>query len=119
MRKLIAVAVVFAIGLGIAMAEDVRGIVKSVDGDKLVITKMAKKGEKGDDVTYVVPTTAKIVAGKRNPDTKKTEAGDALDGGLKNEAVKAGAFVTVTVDGDKVSQVMVGGGGKGKGKKTQ
>ena len=113
MRKMIAVAVVFVIGLGIAMAEDVRGTLKSVDGNKLVITKFMKGG-KGEDATYTVPTTAKIVSGKRNPDTKKVEAGDALDGGLKNEMVKAGAFVTLTVDGETVSQVMVSAGKKKK-----
>ena len=114
MRKLIAVAVVFAIGLGIAMADEVRGVIKSVEGDKLVITKRAKKGEKGEEMTYVVPSTAKIVKGTFNKDTKKVEAGDALDGGLKNEMVKAGAFVTLTVDGDKVSEVIVSAFGKKK-----
>jgi hypothetical protein len=112
MRKLIAVAVVFAIGLGIALAEDVRGTIKSVDGDKLVITK----GKKGDtsEATYTIPASAKILKGNFNKDTKKIEAGDALDGGLKNEMVKAGARVTLTVDGDKVSQVLVTTGGRKK-----
>jgi hypothetical protein len=112
MRKLIAVAVVFAIGLGLAMAEDVRGTIKSIDGNKLVITK----GKKGDtsEVTYTIPASAKILKGTFNKETKKIEAGDALDGGLKNEAIKTGARVTLTVDGDKVSQILVTAGGRKK-----
>ena len=115
MRKIMAVAVVFAIGLGIAMAEEVRGTIKSVNGEKLTITKQAKKGEKGDDVSYTVPASAKILKGTFNKDTKKIEAGDALEGGLKNEMVKEGARATVTVDGEKVSQVIISGAGKKKG----
>ena len=115
MRKLIAAAVVFALGMGIAMADDVRGVLKAVDGDKLTVTVKSKKGDKtGEDKTFVVPASAKVCKGSFNKDTKKFEAGDALDGGLKNEMVKAGAFVTVTTESDKVTQVIVGGGKKKK-----
>ena len=66
-------------------------------------------------LTIIVPASAKVCKGSFNKDTKKFEAGDALDGGLKNEMVKAGAFVTITTDGDnKVTQVMIGGGKKKK-----
>jgi hypothetical protein len=114
MQRLIAVVGVLMIGFGLAMADDVKGKIKLVDGDKLVVTVGAKKGTPGEDKTFVVPASAKVCKGNFNKDTKKVEAGDALDGGMKNEMVKVGAFVTLTVDNDKVSQVIVSGGKKKK-----
>jgi hypothetical protein len=110
MQRLIAVALLFVMTIGFAVAAEVKGKVKMVDGDKLVVT-VGKKGDTKDE-TYVIPASAKILQGKFNKDTKKFEAGDPVDGGLKS--VKEGSFVTLEVDGDKVSQVIVGGGKKKK-----
>jgi hypothetical protein len=105
MQRLIAVALLFVAVLTIAaVGAEVKGRVKSVDGDKLVIT-VGKKGDTKDE-TYVVPPGTKILKGKFNADTKALEGDGDLEGGLKS--VKEKSFVTLTVDGDKVSQVIVG-----------
>lgn len=116
MRKLAAAAVILMVSVGVAMAEEFGGILKKVEGDKITVTKF-KKGEKGEDVTLTVAANVKVVKGKFNKETKKFEAGDALEGGLKNAAVKAGAFVRITTDNDnKVTEIRVAEGLKKKGK---
>lgn len=112
MRKFVAMAVVMVACLSVAFAEDFQGVIKKVDGDKVTVTKMKKKEAAGDVVVTVTKDT-KITKGKFNPDTKKAEAGDALEGGLKNEAVKEGANVRVsTDDAGKATSIMVMGGKK-------
>lgn len=100
MRKLLAMVVMVTLSVGLVVGAEYRGAIKSVDGDKVTFTKGAKKGEKGEEVTMPAAASVKVVKGKFNPETKKSEAGEALDGGLKNEAVKAGAFVTIVTDAD-------------------
>jgi hypothetical protein len=112
MQRLIAVVAVFVMAIGFAIGAEVKGKFKSIDGDKLVVSVGKKDDAK--DQTFIVLPTAKILQGKFDKETKKFVAGDAVDGGLKS--VKEGSFVTLEVDGDKVSQVIVGGK---KGKKTE
>lgn len=116
MRKLIAMGVVLTLSIGAVMAAEHRGVIKSVEGGKVTFTKFAKKGEKGEDVTLNVASNAKVVKLNFNKDTKKSEAGEALEGGLKNEAVKAGAFAVFVTDADdkNVVELRVGGGRKKK-----
>ena len=92
-----------------------------VDGDKITFTEMKGKGEKGEEKTYTVASTVKVNKGKFNPDTKALEAGDALEGGLKNEMFskigeKGLRATIITNDDNKVTEIRVGGG---RGKKKQ
>ena len=114
MRKFVAMAVVMVACLSVALAEDFGGVIKKVDGDKVTVTKV-KKGEKGDDVVVTVTKDTKVTKGKYNKDDKKFEAGDALEGGVKNAAVKEGVTVRVsTDDSGKATSLMIMGAGKKK-----
>jgi hypothetical protein len=64
-----------------------------------------------------VVENVKVSKGKFNKETKKLEAGDAIENGLKNELFSSGktrATFTTNDDG-KVTEIVVGGrGGKKK-----
>jgi hypothetical protein len=114
LRKLACVAVVLGFSVGLIMAEDFNVSIKKVDGDKITAVKGAKKGEKGTEVTLTIAADVKVLKGKYNEDTKKTDPGDPIEGGLKNKMFTEigekgiGARVTTNDDG-KVTQIVVGG----------
>ena len=105
MRKMIASAVVLVVGLSFVMADEFTGVIKKIDGNKITVERK-KKGEEAKEMTLNA-SGAKVVKGMFNKDTKKVEAGDVLEGGLKNEAVKEGAYAQFVTDGDKVSEVRI------------
>lgn len=114
MRSLLAIGVFFTLSLGLVMSAEFGAVINKVDGDKITVTKRGKKGDKGEEVTLSA-ASAKVLKGKFNPETKKLEAGDPLDGGLKNDAVKAGAFAVFVTDADnKVTEIRIGAGRKKK-----
>ena len=63
---------------------------------------------KGEQLTLSAKD-AKIVKGTFDKKTRKVEAGDTLEGGLKNEAFKMGAFVLVVrdADGKNITEIRV------------
>ncbi len=117
LRKLACVAVLLALSVGLVMAEDFGVQIKKVDGNKITALKGAKfnkdekKFEGGTEVTLTVTSDVKVLEGKKVKG-KKAEAGDAIEGGLKNERFTkigengVGAFVTTNDDG-KVTQILV------------
>ena len=122
-RKLACVAVLLALSVGLVMAEDFGVRIKKVDGNKITalkgakFNKDAKKFEGGTEITLTATADVKVLTGKKNKETKKTEAGDAIEGGLKNERFTKigdngiGALVTTNDDG-KVTQILVLAGKK-------
>ena len=125
-RKLVCAIVVMTVSLGFAAAENIRGVVKKVDGQKLTVQKTKKSDEKGkpdvnvgEPVVITVAENAKIAKGKFNADTKKFEAGEAIPDGLKNEIFakigEKGVNVNLTTnDANVATEVIVRGGGKKK-----
>ena len=116
MRKLLAVCVVLTMSVGLLVGAEYGGVIKSVDGNKVTFMKGAKKGEKGAEVTMPAVTGVKVMKMKFNAETKKMEAGEALEGGLKNEMIKEGARVFIVTDADDkhITEMRVGGGKKKK-----
>src|SRR5262249_35013885 len=99
--------------------------ISKVDGNKVTLTKR-KKGEKGEEMTLTATDDVKVVKGKFNKDTKKVEAGDTIEGGLKAELFtkigEKGVFGRViTNDDGKITEIRVfqGFGGKFGGKKKK
>src|SRR5262245_17860121 len=86
MRKFVAAVVVLMVGYSLASADDFFGIIKKVDGNKLTVQKL-KKGEKGEEVMLTAAENVKVVRAKGKG--KDTEAGEAIEGGLKNEIFKS------------------------------
>ena len=115
MRKILIAAPIILVCFGVALAEEFRGTITKVDGNKITVLK----GKKGDakEVTLTVVENVKVSKGKFNKETKKLEAGDAIENGLKNELFSSGktrATFTTNDDG-KVTEIVVGGrGGKKK-----
>jgi hypothetical protein len=118
MRKVVCAVVVLALCCGIALSEEIRAIIIKVDGNKVTFAENKGKGERGPEKTMTVADNAKILKGKFNPDTKKLEAGDAIQGGLKNELFskigEKGVGATIDYTGDKINKIIVGGGRGGR-----
>jgi hypothetical protein len=117
LRKFVGAAVIVVIGLGVAMADEFGAVITKVDGDKVTFKK-AKKGEVGEEMTLPVTANAKITKGTFNTETKKLEAGDAIESGLKNEQFtkigEKGLRATITTDADNknITAITVGKGKK-------
>ena len=85
LRQLITAGAVASLCLGIALAEELRGVITKVDGDKVTFAERKGKGEKGEEKTYTTAAKVKVVKGKYNKETKKIEDLMPVEGGLKNE----------------------------------
>jgi len=128
LRRAVCVVAVFAVSVGIVMAEDIRCVITKVSEDGKTITcatrdKETKKLGEGKD--YAVSSSVKVNKGKYNREEKKLEVGDTLKDGLSNEMFKSigkrGVFATITTDDSgNVTQIVVsqGRGKGGKRKKT-
>jgi hypothetical protein len=117
MRKVIVMGTFLLLSLGLVIAEEHNGIIKKIDGNKMTILVGKKKDADGVEKTFTIDAKVKVAKAKKSADDpKKFEAGDALEGGIKNEAVKEGAFARITTDKDDkvITHILIGGGGKKK-----
>jgi hypothetical protein len=129
LRKFVCAGVILVIGLGVAMADEFQAMITKVDGNNITFKKVLKKAAKGQPAEYdaekTLPaaTNVKVSKGKFNADTKKLEAGDAIESGLKNEMFskikleEKGVGATITTDADNKTITEIITGGKGKKKK--
>lgn len=119
-RKVVPALLVMLFCVGITMAEDIRAIILKVDGKKITYAENKGKGEKGPEMTVEATDTVKVNKGKFNKDTKKLEAGDPVDGGLKADMFtkigEKGMPATITIEDKKCTAIIVFGG---KGKAAQ
>ncbi len=106
LRKVLAAALALMICVGGLLAAEVKGKVKSVDAEKKTITITIK----GEEKTYKVAADCKFTTKNKKVAEKLSAEGLKFEGFAKNPAV------TLTVEGDEVKQVTVGGGGKPKDK---
>src|SRR5262245_64671799 len=83
MRNVLCAAVVLALGVSVATAEELMGAILKVEKGKITFVAR-KKGEKGEEKSFSLAKALKVVKGKRNED-KKIEAGEAIEGGLRNK----------------------------------
>ncbi len=121
LKRMVGVAVMALVCGGLVFADEIRGVINKVDGGKITFTPL-KKGEKGEAQTLPAAENIKVVSAKFNKDTKKLEAGDPIEGGLKNEMFskigEKGMFATIVTEGGKVTEIRVMKGRPGKDKKT-
>lgn len=117
LRKLIGTVLVMVFCVGFSLAEEMRAIVTKIDGNKITFAENKGKGEKGAEQTLPVTDSCKVVKAKFNKETKKVEAGDALEGGLKNELFtkigEKGLGATLVIEDKKITEIRVFAG-KGK-----
>ncbi len=115
--KLLCSMVVTVIGIGFVGADEFGATITKVDGDKITYQKFKKiKGkapEKDGDAVVINAKGAKVTFGTYNKDTKKFDATDAIEGGLKNDMFakigEKGVNARLTTEGEgkdaKVTQV--------------
>ncbi len=121
LRRVVSAAFILVLVAGVTLADEIRAIIIKVEGGKVTFAENKGKGERGPEQTLPVAANVKVLKGKFNQDTKKLEAGDPLEGGLKHELFskieEKGLPATVITDTDnkKISEIRVGG----KGKKNQ
>jgi hypothetical protein len=117
LRKFVCAAVIVVIGFGVALADEFQATITKVDNGKITFKK-GKAKDLGEEMTLPVTADAKVTKGKFNADTKKLEAGDPIESGLKNEQFtkigEKGLRVTITTDADNkhITAISVGGGKK-------
>ena len=110
-----------AICVGISMADEMRVVITKVDGNNITFAEFKGKGKKGDPQTLPAADNVKVTKAVFNKDTKKVEAGDAIEGGLKNEIFRKinaekGVAATIVTDADnkKIIEIHISGGKGGK-----
>jgi hypothetical protein len=119
-RKVFGGVLVLVFCASLGLADEIRAVILKVDGDKVTFAENKGKGEKGPEQTLPVAANVKVVKGKYNQENKKIEAGDALEGGLKNEVfTKIGekglrGVVITDADNKTITEIRVGGRGKRK-----
>lgn len=103
--------VIVAMSIGVAAAEQYFGAVTKVEKDKISFVTR-KKGEKGEEKSFSLASSVKVVKGKFNPEDKKIEAGEAIEGGLTNKIFqeigeKGVRAQVITNDDGKVTEIRV------------
>ncbi len=126
LRKVVAALFLLVLGVGITLADEIRAVIIKVDGGKVTFAETKRgggkgKAEKGPEQTLSVTDNLKVFKGTYNKDTKKLEAGDAIEGGLKHEMFskidsEKGLQATVVTDNNKITEIRVGGRGRRGGK---
>lgn len=116
-RRIVSATVVLVVCVGIAMADEIRGVITKVEGDKVTFAP-TKKGEKGPEKTMSVASNVKVVKGKFNKETKSFEAAGDIEGGLKAKMFsnigEKGVPAQIVTEGDKITEIRVMGGRKKK-----
>ena len=116
-RKLACAMVVMVVSFGFVLADEFRGTITKVEGDKVTVQKYkksevkGKKGEKdGDPVTLTAAKDVTVAKGK-SAKGGKVEAGDKIEDGLKSDVFtkigEKGVNASVTTEGDKITQILV------------
>ena len=118
LRKVIAASFVLVLSVGVLFAEELRGVITKVDGNKITFVEIKGKGQKGDEQTLTAAKNVKVVKGKFNKDTKSVEAGDELEGGLNHKMFsnisEKGVRALIVTEGKKITEIRVFGRGKKK-----
>jgi len=113
MRRFLIAAPIILICFGVALGEEFRGLIKKVDGDKITVMKGKKSDAK--EVVLTVVENVKVVKGVPNKETKKLDAGDPIQNGLKNEMFSKDVRATIiTNDDGKVTEIRTGSIGRKK-----
>jgi hypothetical protein len=125
LRKIVGVGFVLALSVGVVFADQFGALITKVEDNKVTFYPFEGKGKdakKGEEKTMTVAKDVKIVKAKFNPETKKIESGEELEGGLKHkmfaEIPEKGIFAGITTDDDnkRIKEIRVFGGKKGKKK---
>lgn len=110
LRKILCAVVIVGFSIGLAVADEIKGKITKIDGQKITL-QYKEKGSKE-------AKTKDLEAVKDCKVCKKDKEGNEkeLDGGLSALKIgEKGQFATLTVDGGKVTKIVVGAGKKKQG----
>lgn len=117
LRKVIAASLVLVLSVGVMFADELRGVITKVDGNKITFAERKGK-EKGEEQTFTAAKNVKVVKGKFNRETKSVEAGEELEGGLNHKMFtnisEKGVRAMIVTEGKKITEIRVFGRGKKK-----
>jgi hypothetical protein len=121
LRKVVCAAVILVLSVGVVFADEINAVITKVEGNKVTFAPLEGKGKdakRGEEKTMTVAKDVKVVKGKFNKETKKIEAGDELEGGLKHkmftEIPEKGRRAMIVTDNGKIKEILIFGG---RGKK--
>lgn len=122
LRNMTCAVAFLAFGFTVASAGELFATIKKVTDKEISVTKFKRGDKKGKDAILNLADNVKVVKAKIKKGERKVEAGDELEGGLKNPRFqkidKGGVFAhIITNDEGQVTEIQVFPGGfKGKGK---
>ena len=121
LRKVVCLAVILCLSVGVVFADQFGALITKVDGNKVTFHPFNfKDKQKGEEKTMKAAKDVKIVKAKFNKETKTIEAGDEIEDGLKSkmfaEIPEKGIFAQITTDDDnkRIKEIRVFGGRRGK-----
>jgi hypothetical protein len=122
MRKFACAVVVTVCVLSVAMADNIRGRITKIDGDKITVSTK-KKGEEAKERTLTLTADTKIYKGSKFNKAEKTfDKGEVIKGGkttltkILDKVGDKGINAFIVTEGDKVTEIHLM---KGKGKKKE
>jgi hypothetical protein len=123
LRKVVSVAVILLLSVGVVFADQFGALITKVDGNKVTFYPFEGKGKdakKGEEKTMKVTKDVKVVKAKFNKETKEIEVGEEVAGGLKHKMFTeipekgVGALIVTDNDNKRIKEIRVFGGRKGK-----
>jgi hypothetical protein len=114
LQRVLLAVFALAICVGISLSEEIRASIRKIEDGKVTFNASTKT-DKVDDKTLPVADKVKVVNGKYNEETKKVDAGDPIEGGLKASVFQKigdkGLRATIITDSDnkKIVEIRVGG----------
>jgi hypothetical protein len=121
LRQIVGAAILLVLVVGLALADEIRAVITKVEGDKITFNEAKKKGEKGPEHTMPVADNVKVVKGKMNRETRKFEAVETVEEGLKHKVFSTigekGIPSTIVTDAEnkKITEIRL----RGKSKKAE
>ena len=116
LRNVFCAAAALVLCVGITLADEIRGVITKVEGNKVTFAPVkGKGGERGESKTLPVADNVKVSKGKFNREAKKLEAGEALADGLKGKAFSnigekgVRATIVTNADNTKITEIVVAG----------
>lgn len=112
LRRVVGAVFVLVLCVSFTLADEFIASITKVEGGKVTFIQFKGK-EKGPEKTLPVADNVKVVKGTFNKETKKSEPGDAIEGGLKNkmfsEISEKGVFSGIVTDADnsKITEIRV------------
>jgi hypothetical protein len=114
LRSVLGAATVLALCVGVTSADEIRAVIIKVEGKNITFAPLKGKAEKGAEQTLPAADNIKVFKANFNKETKKLEAGDPLEGGLRNDALaKIGeegvrALIITDADNKMITEIRVG-----------